>query len=147
MTDWYKIKRILVRQNNQEKQIYPASRLPSAYQEVEYITSADRYCSIDTGIIPWDNFEFTFIFNNQTSYSSNAYIFWTNSTSSSPRLNLRLDSTAGNYSFFVNNSSWNAQSVINSTSFWLNKVHIFTVNANKTSWKLKYNFQQHIVLM
>lgn len=40
MTDWYKIKRILVWQNNEEKQIYPASRLPSAYQEVEYIQSS-----------------------------------------------------------------------------------------------------------
>lgn len=40
MTDWYKIKRVLVWQGWQEKQIYPASRLPSAYQEVEYIQSS-----------------------------------------------------------------------------------------------------------
>ena len=30
MTDWYKIKRILVRQNNQEKQIYPATWNPGS---------------------------------------------------------------------------------------------------------------------
>jgi len=36
MTDWYKIKRILVG----TQQVYPASRLPSAYQEVEYIENS-----------------------------------------------------------------------------------------------------------
>lgn len=46
---WYKIKRILVG----TQQVYPASRLPSAYQEVEYIQS-DRsvWQYIHTNIIP-----------------------------------------------------------------------------------------------
>ena len=116
-----------------------SSSFTKDYQEVEYIASANRYCSINTGIIPWDNFEFTFVFNNQTSYSSNAYIFWTDSSTSSPRLNFRLDATAWNYSFFINNSSWSAQTVY-AWSLWLNKIHIFTVNANKTNGTLKFNF-------
>lgn len=39
MTDWYKIKRILVRQNNQEKQIYPAKykREPDASRTLLYL--------------------------------------------------------------------------------------------------------------
>ena len=49
MTDWYKIKRWLIRVNGVEKQFYPASRLPSAYQEVEYIESSGTQY-INTGI-------------------------------------------------------------------------------------------------
>jgi len=81
MTDWYKIKRILVRQNNQEKQIYPASRLPSAYQEVEYIQSSwTQY--INSWFNPtWNSeleidFEYTSIVSNPV---STTWCFWIDS--------------------------------------------------------------------
>ena len=55
MTDWYKIKRVLTWVNWEEKQIYPASRLPSAYQEVGYIQSSWTQ-RIDTWITPNDSY-------------------------------------------------------------------------------------------
>ena len=57
MTDWYKIKRITnMGQIGEEKQIYPASRLPSAYQEVEWIWATwTQY--INTWLFPWSNIQ------------------------------------------------------------------------------------------
>ena len=52
MTDWYKIKRVLTWVNWEEKQIYPAARLPSAYQEVEYIQWTGTQ-AIDCNIVIW----------------------------------------------------------------------------------------------
>ena len=46
MTDWYKIKRILVRQNNQEKQIYPATWHPWANTLAYYNIDANDTTSI-----------------------------------------------------------------------------------------------------
>lgn len=46
---WYKLKRIMIRPNGVEKQVRPTWRLPSGYQEVEWIwNSWTQY--IDTGV-------------------------------------------------------------------------------------------------
>ena len=68
MTDWYKIKRVLTWVNEWgnlvEKQIYPASRLPSAYQEVEYIQSSWTQW-IDTWVIANTNTKAEIKLNSQ----------------------------------------------------------------------------------
>ena len=83
------------------------ARLPSEYQEVEYIESADRYCCINTEIIPSQTFEYDFVFYNGELYESNVYILGTAAASSRPRLNLGLHASGIDYTYFCvfNNES------------------------------------------
>lgn len=90
-----KIKRILVRQNWVEKQIYPVSKLPSTYQEVEWIQSNwNQY--INTGYIitaPKYDMDFEFV--------------WWQSSSWIPMLWIRDDSVGYSSYFwlYVNSNS------------------------------------------
>lgn len=81
MTDWYKIKRVLIRPNWTEEQVYPASRLPSAYQEVEYIENTwatnSSYQYIDTWINATANIKIELEITPNLSYISENAILWT----------------------------------------------------------------------
>ena len=97
MTDWYKIKRILTWVNWEEKQIYPASRLPSAYQEVEWIQSSwSQY--IDTGYRPtiYDTIETKFTTQASTSDTNLYWSRWNNYSYASWE----------DFTIWINTSSW-----------------------------------------
>ena len=113
---WYKIKRVLIWQNWQEKQIYPA-RLPSAYQEVEYIqTTGTQF--INTWVFAYNNYQ-TETKIEVTWTTQDTPVFWS------------IDSTGwGNwlwwyYHLTPYNSKWYA---------WINNSESSWWTYNPTSW-------------
>lgn len=83
--------------------------LPSGYQELEFIESVDTKCCINTNYIPSLDVEFEIKLAVAQGVSSNTYIFGTNATTSSPRLNIRHNSgSAGDFTFFTQGSTGSA---------------------------------------
>lgn len=70
---WYKLKRATMRVNGTEKQIRPTWRIPSAYQEVEWIWNSWTEF-IDTGFYPDSNttVQMKFIYSQYAGWT----IFW-----------------------------------------------------------------------
>lgn len=126
MTDWYKIKRVLIWVNWVEKQIYPASRLPSAYQEVEWIESDWVSCGLNTWIKPKDSPYFKIEFKmrpttlKQGGYN---YFYW---AWNSPRCSFEYMSTQSLY------ANWN---IANTVQKWS---HSMSVN-NDYEYSITYN--------
>lgn len=72
MTDWYKIKRVLVRQNNEEKQIYPAVDYPTYTYD---FTVSDNWFTYtwDGWIQGWESWQWFYLRSRSSSsiYSLN----------------------------------------------------------------------------
>lgn len=78
---WYKVKRIMMRPNGVEKQVWP-KRLPSAYQEVSYIQSSwTQY--INTGVVGENKYiiESKFMFTDLWGTSDDKYVIGCSSSS------------------------------------------------------------------
>ena len=138
MTDWYKIKRVLIWQNNVEKQIYPAGRLPSAYQEVEWICrNWNNY--IDTLRVPnqvsWFKVE---IWYKSDYTSSRNFLFWNYTSWSWYYGSLAIELQSSRVRFFTADGYyWREFSSSNYVTSWFNDI---TITANGSSASINLNW-------
>ena len=137
---WYKIKRVLVWQNNQEKQVYPASRLPSAYQEVEYIKrNWNNY--IDTWWVPnqtvW--FEVDMWYKITTSYARYACLsnFVTSQWNSR---SISLEISDGNKARIYSNYDYGGNEFTSSNNINTSNFNDIKFIANGSSWSINLNW-------
>lgn len=127
MTDWYKIKRVLTRVNE--------TRLPAAYQEVEYIESDGVSCWINTWVVTRDRsyLKIEFKMMPTTLKSSGNYFYWVNT-----------DGASNAWCSFENSSSgayWNTWSSVllgtHTLSTW--NEYEYTVIYNNGSFSVSWS--------
>ena len=100
----YKLTWVYMRPNGTEQKIRPNTRLPSAYQEVEWIENTST-SYIDSGLLSWAGYKIDFKFYTSSSNNSDQTIVW-NHTNSNTCLYYWINYGGSNAIYWNYNNTW-----------------------------------------